>query len=283
LIDFCSRVSWPIRHDLVPLFGPTFPATCLAPDQPGYGTVIPPTGRRKPRRSLQSVGIPPAHSVPCLPKLSLAKDFSHDAGHYLEGTGHGPIRTRLETGNLYPPKAHSSSPASPHATPFAPPVIPVIPSLVPANGACSVLEHGGASHCMTSPDAYSPLRESPSRVRYAPYTLPKGPDSPPASHLVPSALGYDLSHNRSLIHRASAPNLRSVHSRGHVLEPRLSLNTRLPVREAKRQLAPLYSAPEESDIVGNELRRFVAIEEFFAEGCSGDSAPSATQTPPFSE
>jgi hypothetical protein len=36
---------------------PTFPSTCLSPDQPGYGQVVsPPNGRRKPRR--------PAHAAP---------------------------------------------------------------------------------------------------------------------------------------------------------------------------------------------------------------------------
>lgn len=46
------RVAWPIRDDLVPLFGPTFPGTCLSPDQPGYGQIVPSTtGRRRQRRS----------------------------------------------------------------------------------------------------------------------------------------------------------------------------------------------------------------------------------------
>ncbi|TFY83328.1 hypothetical protein EWM64_g684 [Hericium alpestre] len=46
------RVAWPIRHDLVPLFGPTFPSTCLMPDQPGYGQVVNNgNGRRRARRS----------------------------------------------------------------------------------------------------------------------------------------------------------------------------------------------------------------------------------------
>ncbi|KAF8547930.1 hypothetical protein OG21DRAFT_1471867 [Imleria badia] len=49
------RVAWPIRDDLVPLFGPTFPATCLSPDQPGYGQVVSSaSGRRRPRRTNQS-------------------------------------------------------------------------------------------------------------------------------------------------------------------------------------------------------------------------------------
>ncbi|KAG1735348.1 uncharacterized protein EDB91DRAFT_1145035 [Suillus paluster] len=57
------RVAWPIREDLVPLFGPTFPSTCLSPDQPGYGQVVSNgSGRRRSRRNNQVVA--PAPPVP---------------------------------------------------------------------------------------------------------------------------------------------------------------------------------------------------------------------------
>ncbi|KAJ7651416.1 transcription regulator HTH, apses-type DNA-binding domain-containing protein, partial [Roridomyces roridus] len=46
-----DEVAWNIREDLVPLFGPTFPSTCLSPDQPGYGQVVASAGRRRARRS----------------------------------------------------------------------------------------------------------------------------------------------------------------------------------------------------------------------------------------
>ncbi|KAJ7576463.1 transcription regulator HTH, apses-type DNA-binding domain-containing protein [Mycena floridula] len=50
------RVAWPIRDDLIPLFGPTFPSTCLSPDQPGYGQVVASgPGRRRVRRSAAAV------------------------------------------------------------------------------------------------------------------------------------------------------------------------------------------------------------------------------------
>ena len=61
LLSF-HRVAWPIREDLVPLFGPNFPETCLTPDQPGYGSIIPPNPRRKTRRSLLSLGLPPTQA-----------------------------------------------------------------------------------------------------------------------------------------------------------------------------------------------------------------------------
>ncbi|KAF9219429.1 hypothetical protein BS17DRAFT_811154 [Gyrodon lividus] len=57
------RVAWPIRDDLVPLFGPTFPSTCLSPDQAGYGQVVSTaSGRRRARRTNQSAA--PAPTAP---------------------------------------------------------------------------------------------------------------------------------------------------------------------------------------------------------------------------
>ncbi|KAF9477735.1 hypothetical protein BDN70DRAFT_880845 [Pholiota conissans] len=53
-LKLSRRVAWAIRDDLIPLFGPTFPSTCLAPDQPGYGQVVPNgQGRRRARRTTQ--------------------------------------------------------------------------------------------------------------------------------------------------------------------------------------------------------------------------------------
>ncbi|KAJ4464925.1 hypothetical protein J3R30DRAFT_3625325 [Lentinula aciculospora] len=52
-LRLARRVAWPIREDLVPLFGPNFPSTCLSPTQPGYGQVVAsaPGRRRAPRKS----------------------------------------------------------------------------------------------------------------------------------------------------------------------------------------------------------------------------------------
>ncbi|KAF9230227.1 hypothetical protein BU15DRAFT_83893 [Melanogaster broomeanus] len=59
------RVAWPIRDDLVPLFGPTFPSTCLSPDQAGYGQVVSnATGRRRARRTNQSATPVPTGTQP---------------------------------------------------------------------------------------------------------------------------------------------------------------------------------------------------------------------------
>ncbi|KAF8631978.1 hypothetical protein AX15_002090 [Amanita polypyramis BW_CC] len=55
------RVAWPIKEDLIPLFGPTFPTTCLSPDQPGYGQVVNTgSGRRRSRRPATAPNPSPA-------------------------------------------------------------------------------------------------------------------------------------------------------------------------------------------------------------------------------
>ncbi|EGG08528.1 uncharacterized protein MELLADRAFT_84720 [Melampsora larici-populina 98AG31] len=44
------RVAWQVRYDLIPLFGPEFPDTCLGPGEPGFGQLLlsapKPRGRR---------------------------------------------------------------------------------------------------------------------------------------------------------------------------------------------------------------------------------------------
>ncbi|KAF7375641.1 Transcriptional repressor XBP1 [Mycena sanguinolenta] len=60
-LRLARRVAWNIREDLIPLFGPTFPSTCLSPDQPGYGQVVASSGRRRARRH------PPPPLMPMIP------------------------------------------------------------------------------------------------------------------------------------------------------------------------------------------------------------------------
>ncbi|KAG8857602.1 hypothetical protein FRB96_005620 [Tulasnella sp. 330] len=50
-LRLARRVAWPIRDDLIPLFGPTFPDSCLSPDQPGFGQPIENLQKRKHRRA----------------------------------------------------------------------------------------------------------------------------------------------------------------------------------------------------------------------------------------
>lgn len=56
------RVAWHIRYDLVPLFGPTFPDTCIAPDQPGFGQIVSGDARKRRNRRVAGPGNASNHS-----------------------------------------------------------------------------------------------------------------------------------------------------------------------------------------------------------------------------
>lgn len=156
-----------------------------------------------------------------------------------------------------------------------------------------------ASQFTTSPSTYSPMRDYPPKVRYSPYTLPRRHHSPSATisgYGLPSPFGYEHQQPRPLMHRASAPNLRTFHSRGHLSVPRLSVNTQLHAGAAakdqiNRPLLPMASAPEAAEdgpsvVGGDESQHFGATEDFSGESygaSSGDSVRSSIHTPPFSE
>ncbi|KAG8684353.1 hypothetical protein FRC09_015441, partial [Ceratobasidium sp. 395] len=64
-LELARRVAWNIRFDLVPLFGPSFPESCLSPDQPGYGKVVtrPPAKPRRSKKSINDASSPPVGSA----------------------------------------------------------------------------------------------------------------------------------------------------------------------------------------------------------------------------
>jgi hypothetical protein len=285
-----SRVGWPIRHDLVPLFGPTFPTTCLSPDQPGYGTVIPPTGRRKPRRSLQSVGIPPPHNVPYPPKLPLAKEYvynvaDHSAPHMSVPHLSGPN----EYYHFRPHGVVSNSPVDNHNAPFATPSVPTVPALVSVDGpgySHSPQEADSSSQYIHSSAAYPPLRERPIKPRYSPYAIPgrnQSPSTSVASYHIPSPLGYD----QPLVHRSSDPNLRGAHTRSHLTLPRLNTQQLLSANAKARSLSaisPAAADPEAYELTGvnGGIRRLKSTDDLTG-GSSGDSVRSSIPTTPFNE
>lgn len=55
------RTAYRIGHDLVPLFGPGFPATCLTPEQPGFGQLMLVSNKKQRRRAPN----PSAHQTSC--------------------------------------------------------------------------------------------------------------------------------------------------------------------------------------------------------------------------
>ncbi|KAH7884887.1 transcription regulator HTH, apses-type DNA-binding domain-containing protein [Phlebopus sp. FC_14] len=150
------RVAWPIRDDLVPLFGPTFPSTCLSPDQAGYGQVVSTAaGRRRARRSHQPPPPTPniVQSSQAPWSASAPRPITHPSPHPDQ---RAPISPHVYN-DVYSYPAPHRFPPYPHPERVSPP----------------------AQHAyVRSPSSSSPLtRERSIRSRYSPY---------PASASVPA-------------------------------------------------------------------------------------------------
>ncbi|KAF4614140.1 hypothetical protein D9613_008142 [Agrocybe pediades] len=124
-LKLSRRVAWMIRDDLVPLFGPTFPDTCLSPDQPGYGQVVPSgQGRRRARRSTASsvmqlprgpVGNAGWTVVTPSPSIPSIQNTGHNSMPTLRPVN--PTHSDYGMGSPYPPhmRVHSSSDSHLHS------------------------------------------------------------------------------------------------------------------------------------------------------------------------
>lgn len=160
------RVAWPIRHDLVPLFGPTFPTTCLSPEQPGYGQVIANgSGRRRTRRSnhVQSSGI------------------------VSTGSSGPQAGWTIISGPSYPHEITQPSPQFSHplASPFATPSVwpAQHQKIEPTPSPTDTLSIDGGV------DRLSLTRERSHNARYSPYPGTSGPTNAPFTSNVSSPVG----------------------------------------------------------------------------------------------
>ncbi|KAH7906948.1 hypothetical protein BJ138DRAFT_1129539 [Hygrophoropsis aurantiaca] len=166
------RVAWPIRDDLVPLFGPTFPDTCLSPDQPGFGQVVnTTTGRRRARRATQAVA--PAPSASAQPSWSsVAPINGSSAQHNPMGTAQPmpPSPMMFRDGPSYPQSYRA--PRSGDTLHASPP-----------------LSHGYLA--APSSSSTSPLMRERSRSRYSPYPSASVP-SRKASVSTTDSLSLDI-------------------------------------------------------------------------------------------
>ncbi|KDR78537.1 hypothetical protein GALMADRAFT_117937 [Galerina marginata CBS 339.88] len=154
-LKLSRRVAWSIRDDLIPLFGPTFPSTCLSPEQPGYGQVVPSgQGRRRARRSTQN-------SVMQMPRAPagwtvVTPNISSPPARELQPSLH-PASLRTTD---YP----LASPYPPHARgPVSPDMQMLSPSLSTADS--SHLDHHryGGSYSSYPPTSYRKL-SAPSKT-----------------------------------------------------------------------------------------------------------------------
>ncbi|CAE7184667.1 unnamed protein product [Rhizoctonia solani] len=238
-LKLARRVAWPIREDLVPLFGPTFPSTCLSPDQPGYGQVVATSGKRKSRRTVQPPALPihssqnPPRALPYHPEPSMyapphvprriSGEIS-DAGYGY--SGHGSYRPASSPS--CPPSAydryHQEAPHYHQAYPERP--------------KSSYKEGGG-----------SPIRDRHAQhSRYSPYPSAHPPprrDYAGSRDTYGSRAGeYDYPpHSHTLHNRSSDSNLRRAHDPHErlTLPPISALAPNLPSPRGAFTLPPLVA------------------------------------------
>jgi len=174
-LRLARRVAWPIRHDLVPLFGPTFPSTCLSPDQPGYGQIVSPgTGKRRARRNTQAeLSTDPRHGWTVIsplpgpldsvePALVTSSAF-HQQSPYSNPASHGPLVTQVDS-----------------------PVMLHVPYVDSSHRTQAAAGSSFTSQRQTNTRRKSPPSDSGSVIRYSPY-----PPSPLSSR---PGSGYENSH-----------------------------------------------------------------------------------------
>ncbi|KAG5652754.1 hypothetical protein H0H81_003841 [Sphagnurus paluster] len=154
------RVAWTIRDDLIPLFGPTFPSTCLSPDQPGYGQVVASgPNRRRTRRNAAAIA---NANAPREAQASWTVVTPSDPGHSRQPSSSQYLHTAF-----YPPNRDVVHYQQQNYQPQAP-----------------------ASYSPRSPDSpASPISTSRSSVRYSPYST----HAPHPARRLPSEARSNLS------------------------------------------------------------------------------------------
>ncbi|KAJ1307546.1 hypothetical protein OPQ81_001643 [Rhizoctonia solani] len=116
-LKLARRVAWPIREDLVPLFGPTFPSTCLSPDQPGYGQVVATSGKRYGYSGHGSYRAEPSPSCP----PSAYDRYHQEAPHYPQSYAERPKSSYKEGGSPVRDRHAQHSRYSPYPSAHPPP------------------------------------------------------------------------------------------------------------------------------------------------------------------
>jgi hypothetical protein len=224
-LTHCCSVAWPIRHDLVPLFGyanfvswhlsfsviqyplsPTFPTTCLSPEQPGYGQVIANGGgRRRARRNnhFQSTG-----------SFSMGTPGLQAGWTVISGPSYPH-----EIAQSPPQFSHKPGPSSPFIQPEWPSQHQSIPSPAPPLVDALSIDGGVGRLSLT--------RERSHNFRFSPY--------PPASQ-----------PNKAPVASMNVSSPAGASTRSFSDASGLGGSRRTPLQEERVQLAPLHPPPSAS-------------------------------------
>ncbi|KAF9456447.1 hypothetical protein BDZ94DRAFT_1326981 [Collybia nuda] len=165
------RVAWTIRDDLIPLFGPTFPSTCLSPDQPGYGQVVASgPSRRRARRNTHANSALMHHA----PRDAHA-NWTVVTPHTDQSISRQPISPLQVAPSHYTTTATATTAPTTTSSSFYPHSHDVVHFQQGYQYASSPVERGGSSaaapHPHDHPMAASPApRDRGSSVRYSPYS-----------------------------------------------------------------------------------------------------------------
>lgn len=111
------RVAWQVRYDLIPLFGPEFPDTCLGPGEPGFGQLLlsapKPRGRRGTKKGGTALVAPPSEKSTAPSQNGSCHPSTH-SGQDSSSSRH-PVRP--ETGGSIP--GYGTSISQPRYSPYA--------------------------------------------------------------------------------------------------------------------------------------------------------------------
>ncbi|KAG8940140.1 hypothetical protein FRC04_005624 [Tulasnella sp. 424] len=207
---------------------PTFPDTCLAPDQPGYGQVIPSSGRKGKRSKYTTT---PAATTASTPIAGSENNTSSDSTAYRSH----PYSPSSVTSTESP--YDSASPAAGAAgyeggqqqQPYYQGYYQAMPTSAPGPGTASQSGYGGRQYQEYSYGEEADLSRNPSsssssRHRYAPYPPSSRSPGPPAQPLAtPRQDQYTAAQLPST--SSTPPPQRSRH--------------RSPVRDTRYDLPPI--------------------------------------------
>lgn len=158
---------------------PTFPSTCLSPDQPGYGQIVATgTGRRRVRRSNTSSGIPSGVSHESQSNWTVVTPTSAASGHMSSVDNQAAPRS---SSGVRPPHSGDSQDLYLRQA-YAPSPFPAF------HGRRASGDWSGGS-----PSTVSPLiRERAHRPRYAPYPDPSSSVSRKSSASSRGSISLDV-------------------------------------------------------------------------------------------
>lgn len=190
------RVAWQVRYDLIPLFGPEFPDTCLGPGEPGFGQLLlsapKPRGRRG-KKAAAALSGESRKNTPLGPQIihpGSGLTYTYSGGD--PSAPRDPSHSQYRAQGLGPAPGYAN-PAQARYSPYNRPPshgvtqLDPLPSLLPPNQGRSASVH--QSHDIYGTYPHSSARNSissnagPGAVPYNAYVNPASTARSSAGHI----------------------------------------------------------------------------------------------------